>query len=105
MDDKTDYILELIKENAGDIMLFAEKAGGADVFGTDRILRKAIFMSIINIVNLAKKLPDEFKKSHSDIPWEQIDGIRNITAQGYHTMDDDVIWDIVKNVIPWMEEL
>ena len=57
-------------------------------------------MSILNIGELVKKLPEDYKISHDEIPWKQISGMRDIAAHGYHVMDDDIIWDVVTHSIP-----
>jgi uncharacterized protein with HEPN domain len=57
-------------------------------------------MSIINIGELTKRLPDEFKSEHTEIPWRKISGMRDIAAHGYHTMDEEIVWDVVQNSIP-----
>jgi uncharacterized protein with HEPN domain len=57
-------------------------------------------MSILNIGELAKHLPQEYKINHKNIPWKKISDMRNIAAHGYHTMDNEIVWDVVKNHLP-----
>ncbi|MCL2361357.1 MAG: DUF86 domain-containing protein [Defluviitaleaceae bacterium] len=49
---------------------------------------------------LTRNLPRDFKAANSGIPWRKITDMRNVAAHGYHEMDDDVIWDVVKYSVP-----
>ena len=86
--------------DASDAIRFAKEIGSVDAFSTNKLYRKAIIMSILNIGELAKTLPQEFKDTHNKIPWRKISGMRDIAAHGYHVMDDDIIWDVVTNSLP-----
>ncbi|MBI1965168.1 MAG: DUF86 domain-containing protein [Betaproteobacteria bacterium] len=35
----------------------------------------------------------------SGIPWRRIVGVRNVLIHGYLGIDDDIIWDVVRNEI------
>ena len=100
MNIRTRNILEHIQEDVRDAMKFTSELESADALASNRLYRKAIVMSILNIGELTKHLPDDFKSDNSDIPWKQITGMRDIAAHGYSEMDDDIIWDVVKHSIP-----
>jgi len=87
-------------EDAQDAVKFADEVESADELASNRLYRKAVVMSILNIGELTKHLPDEFKSENYEIPWKQISGMRDIAAHGYSEMDDDIIWDVVKHSIP-----
>jgi uncharacterized protein with HEPN domain len=89
-----------MQEDAQDAIKFADEAGSADALASNRLYRKAVVMSILNIGELTKHLPDDFKSENSNIPWKQIAGMRDIAAHGYSEMDDDIIWDVVTHSIP-----
>jgi uncharacterized protein with HEPN domain len=100
MNLKTKSILEHMLEDALDAMKFANEVGTVEAFSVNKLYRKAVIMSILNIGELAKNLPPDFKTAHTSIPWKKITGMRDVAAHGYHEMDDDVIWDVVKYSIP-----
>jgi uncharacterized protein with HEPN domain len=87
-------------EDAQDIITFAEKADSLESFSKDRLLRKAVVMSLLNIGELANRLPPGFTAAHDEVPWKSMIGMRNFAAHGYHIMNLDVIWDTVQNSIP-----
>jgi len=87
-------------EDAQDAMRFADEAGSIDVFSSDKMIYKAVVMSILNIGELTKHLPQEYKDEHNEIPWKNISGMRDIAAHGYHAMNRKIIWDVVINYLP-----
>ena len=93
-------ILEHMLEDALDALKFAEEVGCLEDFSTNNLYRKAVIMSILNIGELAKNLPIEYKTLHNEIPWRKITGMRDIAAHGYHETDDEIVWDVVKYSIP-----
>jgi len=103
MNIRTRNILEHMLEDAQDAINFANDAGSADALASNRLYRKAVVMSILNIGELTKHLSDEFKAENSEIPWKQITGMRDIAAHGYSEMDDDIIWDVVTHSIPELQ--
>ncbi|MCL2200771.1 MAG: DUF86 domain-containing protein [Oscillospiraceae bacterium] len=100
MNLRTRNILEHMAEDAQDAIAFVSDIGNVDDFASNRLYRKAVVMSILNIGELTKQLPQEFKNKHPEIPWKQIAGMRDIAAHGYNEMDDDIIWDVVKYSLP-----
>lgn len=93
-------ILEHMLDDALDAMQFAIDVGTSEALSADNRNRKAIIMSILNIGEFAKNLPQEYKSAHSEIPWKNIIGIRERPAQGYHLMDNEIVWDVVINHLP-----
>jgi uncharacterized protein with HEPN domain len=87
-------------EDCEDAVAFAGMAGSFGEFSGNPLYRKAIVMSIINIGELAKSLPEDFKREHAEIPWRKISGMRDVAAHGYHIMNEDIVWDVVNNYIP-----
>ena len=100
MDIRVRNILEHMLDDSLDVIKFVGEIGNANAFAANRLYRKAIIMSILNIGELAKHLPNEFKSTYNDIPWKKIAGMRDIAAHGYHVMDDDIIWDVAVQSIP-----
>jgi lincosamide nucleotidyltransferase A/C/D/E len=87
-------------EDTQDAIQFADEAGSLDVFSSNKMICKAVVMSILNIGELTKHLPQEYKTTHDEIPWKSISGMRDIAAHGYHTMNHKIIWDVVTNYLP-----
>jgi uncharacterized protein with HEPN domain len=43
----------------------------------------------------AKRMSDEFKAAHPDIPWRQMAGMRDILVHAYDHVDLDEVWRVV----------
>jgi uncharacterized protein with HEPN domain len=48
----------------------------------------------------ANKVPSQVQQQLSDVPWRKIISTRNKLIHGYSTIDDELIWDIVKTDLP-----
>ena len=42
-----------------------------------------------------KRLPNELRDRHSELPWKKIAGTRDYIAYGYDSLDYDVIWGVL----------
>ena len=100
MNNRVRSILEHMLEDTQDAINFANEVDNIDAFSSSKMICKAVVMSILNIGELTKHLPQEYKAAHGKIPWKSISGMRDIAAHGYHTMNYIIIWDVVKSYLP-----
>ena len=42
-----------------------------------------------------KRLPDDLRQRHPQLPWDKIAGTRDYIAHGYDSVDYDVIWGVL----------
>jgi uncharacterized protein with HEPN domain len=66
----------------------------------DRRTRDAVVRNLEVIGEAAKKLPAETKRSHPEIEWKKIAGLRDILIHDYFGIDMDIVWDVVQNKLP-----
>ena len=80
--NRIDTILRHIQEACQDIQAFTD---GLDErsFLENKLVRNAVGMSLINIGELVKSLPMDFRETNSQIPWRRIAGMRDIPDFGY----------------------
>lgn len=60
-------------------------------------------MSLIIIGEAATKVMDgytEFTRTHTQVPWRNMRGMRNRIAHGYFDINLDVVWDTVQIALP-----
>lgn len=69
-------------------------------FVADETLKRAFVRSIEIVGEAAKKLPDEFRRAHPDIPWREMAGMRDRLIHGYFGVDYDIVWDVAVNEAP-----
>lgn len=60
----------------------------------------AVVRNLEIIGEAAKKIPDDFRKTHSEIEWRKIAGLRDILIHEYFGIDAEIVWDIIQNKIP-----
>lgn len=61
-------------------------------------------MAVFQAGELSNQLSDEFKQNHSDIPWTEIRGMRNLFAHEYYGMDIVKIGEVAVEDIPALAE-
>lgn len=69
-------------------------------FESDIVYQNAVALCLLQIGELVGHLSDDFKASHSQIPWRQIKALRNIIAHNYASIDAETAWEIVEADIP-----
>ena len=74
-----------------------------DDFLKDKRTQQAVIMSLIIIGEAATKVMDgytEFTRTHTQVPWRNMRGMRNRIAHGYFDINLDVVWDTVQIALP-----
>jgi uncharacterized protein with HEPN domain len=62
--------------------------------------QSAILYQVLLIGEATKRLSPEFRNQHSQVPWKDIAGMRDILAHQYDRVDLKTIWDVIHNDIP-----
>jgi uncharacterized protein with HEPN domain len=96
---KIETILLHIRQDALEIQDFIAGLDG-EAFTANLLVRKAVCMSLINIGELVKSLPNEFRDNNPEIPWKRIAGLRDLAAHKYHQLDWEAVWNVAVNRIP-----
>jgi uncharacterized protein with HEPN domain len=60
----------------------------------------AILYQIAVIGEATKRLSQEFRQQHPEIPWRDIAGMQDVLIHKYDQVDFDVIWDVLQNKLP-----
>jgi len=60
--------------------------------------------NLILLGEAATRIPDYVRTFSSEIDWRQLIGTRNRLVHGYLGINDDIVWDIVRNEIPVLIE-
>ena len=91
------HIIEHI-ENA----LNTKKRFGGDykVFVSDKDYFNSVCMSLLQIGELARHLTAEFTATHTDVPWRNIIGLRNVVVHGYGQLDTETVWVTLTDDMP-----
>ena len=71
-----------------------------EVFLQDEVLRRAFVRSLEIIGEAARHVPDEFRRSHDEVSWTNMVGMRDRLIHGYFGIDYEIVWDVITNIIP-----
>lgn len=76
------------------------KGKSRNSFDTDKVLVYALVKVIEIIGEAASKISKEFKDQHTEVPWQDIIGMRNHLVHVYFDIDLDILWDTVNKDLP-----
>lgn len=68
-----------------------------DKFKSTPLLQDGVLRQLEIIGEAAGKLSEEFRASHTNIPWNEIIGLRNRVIHAYFNVNLDIIWEIAQN--------
>ncbi len=86
-----DQILEAIKNIYADI-----EGKDLEDFRADRRTRQLVERNLEILSEASRRLPDEFKRRESDIPWRNIAGIGNVLQHDYYKSNPEILWEICR---------
>lgn len=69
-------------------------------FQQSHLHQHAIVKALENIGEAVRKVSDEFKAMHPEIPWSQVVALRHRIAHDYFRLDLLRVWEIVQNDVP-----
>jgi uncharacterized protein with HEPN domain len=96
--DDTAYLL--------DILIAANKAMGylegltLMEFESSELHQYAVMRALEIIGEAARRVSDETKGTHPEIPWKQITGMRNRLVHEYFRINLAAVWDTVQRDLP-----
>lgn len=73
-------------------------------FAADEVLLDSVMFRMVQIAESASKLTSVFKKQHSSVDWQAINGMRNRIVHDYGKVDFSIVYQTVKNDLPKLKE-
>lgn len=88
--------IELVRDFTRDLTFPQFKADTLTLYATTRALEI--------ISEASRRLPDELKERHPDLPWKQIATAGNVYRHGYDIVVADIIWQTVETGLDALAE-
>jgi uncharacterized protein with HEPN domain len=65
---------------------------------------RQFFLAVTHLLEWAgeapRRLTEDIRSAHPEIPWQDISGMRNWLAHGYDAIDMDRVWDTMTHDLP-----
>lgn len=98
------YYIQKIRKDLEFIVVHMQNVDVEELSANEVLLDSMLFR-MIQLSENAKKLSDECKQMHDDIPWNAMYGFRNRIVHDYGNVDLKVVYETLKNDIPELLEL
>ena len=72
-------------------------ADGRERFLRDAMVQDAVLRNFEVIGEAAKRLRDDYRTAHPEIPWRALAGLRDVLIHQYEGVDLTRVWTIVEN--------
>jgi len=97
-----DYLQHILDE----IVYVLKSSQGLDkpTFMQDETLKRAYVRSIEVIGEAVKQIHEPLRQKYSSIEWRAIAGMRDRLIHGYFGVDYDIVWDVITNKLPALEQ-
>jgi len=79
-------------------------SGGRREFFADPMLQDAVIRNVEVMGEAARKVSDETRQVHPEIPWRQMVATRDRVIHGYFTVDLEIVWEIVETELPGLRD-
>ena len=73
-------------------------------FIADDMMYYAVVKNIEILGEASNMLTEEFRQVHPKTPWKQVNGMRNYIVHEYFQVDNNVVWDVITNDLPVLEQ-
>ena len=73
-------------------------------FKTNELVLDAVVRNLEIIGEASRSIPASVRRSHSDVPWEDMNGMRNILIHEYFGVDVKIVWHTVKKSLPTLHK-
>ena len=95
--------LKHIRDSIAKIQVYTKGVSKAS-FLKDTLVQDAVIRQIEIIGEAAKRLSEGIRSQHTDVPWQDILGMRNKLIHDYFGVDIEKVWLTVRDDIPILKK-
>lgn len=93
--------VERMERYCKEIMGASERFGHSkEKFMSDYLFYNSCCMSLFQIGELSKRLSDDFRLLHTELPWQEMRSIRNVFAHEYEAVNKESLWETIEKDVP-----
>jgi uncharacterized protein with HEPN domain len=71
-----------------------------EALAEDELVTDAVLRNIEIIGEATKNLPEDVRAKMPGIEWKKIAGMRDWLSHVYHSVDPDIVWEVIEIKIP-----
>jgi uncharacterized protein with HEPN domain len=94
-------LLDIVR--AGELILQFAQGVSREQLESDLMRQSAILYQITIMGEATKRLSREFRAQHTEVPWDDIAGMRDIIAHQYDRLDMNIVWQVIQRNIPELQ--
>ncbi|PJA26885.1 MAG: hypothetical protein CO189_08460 [candidate division Zixibacteria bacterium CG_4_9_14_3_um_filter_46_8] len=98
MNRDKEYLLDIVEAARLALDYVSEKS--PNDFHADTQCQDAVIRRIEIMGEAARRVSEETRAAHPEIPWNEIVGMRNIVIHKYDGVDLVIVWETIRNKIP-----
>lgn len=91
-------LLDIVRD--GELILQFAQGVSREQLESDVMRQSAILYQITIMGEATKRLSREFRGQHTEVPWDDIAGMRDIIAHQYDRLDMNIVWQVIQRNIP-----
>jgi uncharacterized protein with HEPN domain len=92
------YLLDILN-SARLVQQFVQGIDREDL-AQDMMKQYAVVHGIMIIGEAARRVSQEFRDKHPELPWQNMIGMRSRIIHNYDEVDLDIVWHVVESEIP-----
>ncbi|MFO8064628.1 MAG: DUF86 domain-containing protein [Spirochaetia bacterium] len=105
MSDNRDHgTISAILEAIQHIRDYTSSISNAEDFYRNTMVFDATLMNFVVVGEMSRRISDQLRDRHSEIPWQKTKSFRNLVAHDYLGIDAEEVWQIVTGDIPALEQ-
>jgi uncharacterized protein with HEPN domain len=66
----------------------------------DAMRLDAVLYEIVVLGEAARRLSEQLRTAHPEVPWRDIIGMRSVVTHGYDQIDDGELWQVIQDDLP-----